>query len=169
MVTGFPNETYAEEIKGYLENLKKQLMVGVGKVVTFGRVTNSAILEFGSPAEATSFRERMRGESAIPEFKESGGEMHKVYFGPRNSKEEDRRQMMQRRIRNVLKKKFEEGGKMEEIYIERGKGTVRVGRSLVAMVAKDAGGFQLFAEALKKWDLVETDVKGEMEVAINRV
>ena len=169
MATGFPNETYSKEIQDFREGVKEKMGMNAGTVITFGRVTNSAIIEFRSPPEAVSLRELMRRE-ANQEFKGEDGEMHKIYFGPCNTKSEDRRQMIQRRIRNALRKKLEEGGvNEEEVYIERGKGTVRVGRSLVATVARDADVFQLVAEALRKLNLEEPSVRGEMQVGINRV
>ena len=169
MATGFPNDTYSKEVQAFLKEVKEKVGLDAGTVITFGRVTNSAVIEFQSPPEAASFREHMRSE-ANHEFKDKDGELHKIYFGPRNTKAEDRRQMIQRRIRNVLRKKLEEGGvSEEEVYIERGKGTVRVGRSLVATVSKDADEFQLVAEALRKWSLEEPSVRGEMQVAIERV
>ena len=169
MATGFPNDTYSKEVQDFLKEVWGKVGTSAGTVITFGRVTNSAVIEFKSPPEAVSFRELMRSE-ANHEFKDKDGEMHKIYFGPRNTKSEDRRQMIQRRIRNVLRKKLVEGGTSEEeVYIERGKGTVRVGRSLIATVAKDADEFQLVAEALMKLNLDEPSVRGEMQVAINRV
>ena len=169
MATGFPNDTYSKEVQDFLKEVKEKVGLSAGMVITFGRVTNSAVIEFKSPPEAVSFRELM-GSEANHEFKDKDGEMHKIYFGPRNTQPEDRRQMIQRRIRNVLRKKLEVGGMSEEeVYIERGKGTVRIGRSLVATVAKDADEFQLMAEALRKLNLDEPSVRGEMQVAINRV
>ena len=165
LVSGFPDGTYAKEIKDFLKAELPQEEWKYQQAYTKGFHTKSGYLEFSSPDDRRSFLLKMRGANGgAPvrvSFTDHDQSTHPIYINPQLPKHESRRQMVQRRIKKVILTAAGGGLTKEDVGIERGRGEVWIKRTLIATVESQGENWDI-TEAVTQYGLNRTELKSKL-------
>ena len=143
-VSGLPPGTPGGEIADFIKENIDHKTPPYKDVCSLGRRASKGIVLFASPDDRARFLNSLRRpefKDERPEYKDEDGDAHRIYWNPKLSSEEGKRQMIQPRIRKVLAEVADEDGnikhKILDIDIVRGRGEVYMKCHLVAKVAWD--------------------------------